>query len=211
MHKGQDQVTFVEVYPGIAVFFSRLYILLYIHMQNLLNWADRASTVPNRSSNEFSGKNGALPAQTMTIPVTTGVNRDATVLNLGLYRPITGANRGGCLQRARLIMVESWTLRVSSRLNTVFDSIPGDSRWLPVVFNILEQPGHEPVQHCSSWFAKVVHYCDMVLQQFIPDNKARMKRPLRYRQWEEHDFAQWSPLPVIQYIRPVSPYLHARG
>ena len=64
-------------------------------MQNLLNWADRASTVPNRSSNEFSGKNGALPAQTMTIPVTTGVNCDATVLNFGLYRPITGANRGG--------------------------------------------------------------------------------------------------------------------
>ena len=64
-------------------------------MQNLLNWADRASTVPNQSSNEFSGKNGALPAQTMTIPVTTGVNRDDTVLNLGLYRPITGANRGG--------------------------------------------------------------------------------------------------------------------
>ena len=31
----------------------------------------------------------------MTIPVTTGVNCDATVLNLGLYRPITGANRGG--------------------------------------------------------------------------------------------------------------------
>ena len=50
-------------------------------MQNLLNWADRASTVPNRSSNEFSVKNGALPAQTMTIPVTTGANRGATVLN----------------------------------------------------------------------------------------------------------------------------------
>ena len=64
-------------------------------MQNLLNCADRASTVPNRSSNEFSGKTGALPAQTMTIPVTTGANRDATLLNLGLYRPITGANRGG--------------------------------------------------------------------------------------------------------------------
>ena len=54
--------------------------------------------MPNRSSNEFSGKNGALPAQTMTIPVTTGANRDATVLNLGLYRPITGANHEGCLQ-----------------------------------------------------------------------------------------------------------------
>ena len=52
-------------------------------MQNLLNWADRASTEPNRSSNKFWGKNGALPAQTMTIPVTTGVNRDATILNYG--------------------------------------------------------------------------------------------------------------------------------
>ena len=72
-------------------------------MQKLLNWANRASTVPNRSSNEFSGKNGALPAQTMTIPV-------------------------GCLQRARLITVETRTLRVSSRLTTVFDSIPGDPR-----------------------------------------------------------------------------------
>ena len=56
-------------------------------MQNLLNWADRASTVPNRSSNEFSGKNVVLPAQTMTIPVTTGANRDATVLNLGPRLP----------------------------------------------------------------------------------------------------------------------------
>ena len=96
-------------------------------MQNLLNWADRASTMPNRSSNEFSGKNGALPAQTMTIPVTTGANRDAMVLNFGLYRPITGAPFGGCLQRVRLITVETWTLRVSSRLTTVFDSIPCDS------------------------------------------------------------------------------------
>ena len=97
-------------------------------MQNLLNWADRASTVSNRSSNEFSGKNEALPSQTMTIPVTTGANRDATVLNLGLYRPITGTNCGGCLQPAWLITVETRTLRVSSRLTMVFDSIPGDSR-----------------------------------------------------------------------------------
>ena len=72
MHKGQDQVTFVEVYPGIALFFSRLYILLYIHMQNLLNWADRASTVPNRRSNEFSGKNLGF----------TGSNHDNTCHNL---------------------------------------------------------------------------------------------------------------------------------
>ena len=97
-------------------------------MQNLLNWADRASTVPNRSSNEFTGKNGALLAQTMTIPVTTSANLDATILNLGLYRPITGANLGGCLQRARLITVETQMLRVSFRLTTVFDSIPGRSR-----------------------------------------------------------------------------------
>ena len=70
-------------------------------MQNLLNWADGASTVPNRSSNEFSGKNGALPAQTMTIPVRTGANRDPTILNLGLYRPITRANRGGVFNLLR--------------------------------------------------------------------------------------------------------------
>lgn len=94
-HKKLNCILTLTMLPRYSPVFSRLYILLYIHMQNLLNWADRASTVPNRSSNEFSGKNGALPAQTMTIPVTTGANRDATVLNLGLYRPITGANRGG--------------------------------------------------------------------------------------------------------------------
>ena len=89
---------------------------------------DSVSTGPIRSSNEFSGKNGALPAQTMPIPVTTGANRDATDLNLGLYRPNTGANRGGRLQRVRLIRVETWTLQVSSGLTTVFDSMPGVSR-----------------------------------------------------------------------------------
>ena len=63
------------------------------------------------------------------IPVTTGANHDATVLNLGLYRPITGANcGGGCFQRAQLITEETRMLRVSYRLTTVFDSIPGDSR-----------------------------------------------------------------------------------
>ena len=146
----------------------------------------------------------------MTIPVTTGANRDVTVLNLGLYRPISGANRGGCLQRARLITVEARTLRVSSRLTTVFDSIPGDSRWLPVVFNILEQPGNEPVQHCSSWFAKVVHYCDMVLQQFIPDHKPGWNGPLDIDRGAQFRTMVTIALPVIQYIRPVS-HLHARG
>ena len=33
MHKGQDQVSFVKVYPGIALFFSRLYILLYTYAE----------------------------------------------------------------------------------------------------------------------------------------------------------------------------------
>ena len=95
MHKGQDQVTFVEVYPGIALFFSRLYILLYIHMQNLLNWADRASTVPNRSSSEFLGKNGALPAHTMTLPVTTSVNRELPFLIWGSTVLSQGQTVGG--------------------------------------------------------------------------------------------------------------------
>ena len=131
MHEKAKFVCFNHMQPQNVKFKSvqiNMKHVSYIHMQNLLNWTDRASTVPNRSSNEFWGKNGALPAQTMTIPVTTAANRDATILNLGLYRPITGANRGGCLQRARLITVETRTLWVSSRLTTVFDSIPGDSR-----------------------------------------------------------------------------------
>ena len=64
-------------------------------MQNLLNWADQSSTMPNRTSNEFSGKNGALPAPTMTIPVTTGATRDATVLNLGSTVLSQGQTVGG--------------------------------------------------------------------------------------------------------------------
>ena len=95
-------------------------------MQNLLNWADRASTVPNRSSNEFSGKNGALPAQTMTIPVTTGANRDATVLNLGLYRPITGANRWGVSSMCSANNGGDTDVAGVVPATTVFDSIPGD-------------------------------------------------------------------------------------
>ena len=97
-------------------------------MQNLLNWADRASTVPNRSSNEFSGKNGALPAQTMQYmsqPVRTVT---LPFLIWGSTVLSQGQTVGGCLQHARLITVETRTLRVSSRLTTVFDSIPGDSR-----------------------------------------------------------------------------------
>ena len=58
-------------------------------MQNLLNWADRASTVPNRSSNEFSGKNGALPAQTMTIPVTTGIDSERSTISHKSHHRIT--------------------------------------------------------------------------------------------------------------------------
>ena len=102
-HKKLNCILTLTMLPRYSPVFSRLYILLYIHMQNSLNRADRASTVPNQSSNEFSGKNGALRAQTMTIPVTTGANRDATILNLGLYRPITRGKPWGCLQRIWLI------------------------------------------------------------------------------------------------------------
>ena len=49
----------------------------------------------------------------------------------------------------------------------------------------------------STLFILVRQGCPLLWHRFTtvhpPDHKARMKRPLRYRQWEEHNFAQWSP------------------
>ena len=43
--------------------------------------------------------------------------------------------------RPDAVPVETRLLQASSRFTTVFDSIPGYSRWVPVVSNILKQPG----------------------------------------------------------------------
>ena len=42
---------------------------------------------------------------------------------------------------ARFITVETRMFPASSRFIKVFDSLPGYSRWVPVVYNILKQPG----------------------------------------------------------------------
>ena len=124
---------------------------------------------PTEVARSFQVKTGLFwlkPCQCLSQPVRTVT---LPFLIWGSTVLTQGQTVGVCLQRAWLITVETqrlWVssrrLWVSSRLTTVFDSIPGDSRWLPVVFNILEQPENEPVQNCSSWFAKVVHYCDWV-------------------------------------------------
>ena len=144
----------------IAFSHYRYFSYHYIYIcRNVLNWDRPGSKGPNRSSTDIFGYKQGF----------TGSNFANTYHNrcepwcyrspMGLYQPNTWANQGWeCLQRARFITVETRTLRESSRLNTIFVSLPGDSRWLPVVFNILEQPGNELVEHCSSCFAKVVHY-----------------------------------------------------
>ena len=43
--------------------------------------------------------------------------------------------------RPGAVPVETRLLPASSRFITVFDSLPGYSRWVPVVLNILKQPG----------------------------------------------------------------------
>ena len=43
--------------------------------------------------------------------------------------------------RPDAVPVETRLLPASSRFTTVFDSLPGYSRWVPVVLNILKQPG----------------------------------------------------------------------
>ena len=50
---------------------------------------------PIEVASSFQVKTGILSAQAMPIPVTTGANREANVVKLGIYRPNTGANRGG--------------------------------------------------------------------------------------------------------------------
>ena len=75
----------------------------------------------------------------------------------GLYRPNTGAYRGSPLRtvyhggdkdvpglrryRPDAVPVLTRLLPASSRFTTVFDSLPGLSRFVPVVLNILKQPG----------------------------------------------------------------------
>ena len=69
--------------------------------------------------------------------------------------------------RPDAVPVETRLLPASSRFTTVFDSLPGYSRWVPVVLNILNNRGHEPVQHGSSRISKVVHDGATVVTRFI--------------------------------------------
>ena len=97
------------------------------------------------------------------------------------------------MRRYRLdaIPVETRLLPASSRFTTVFDSLPDYSRWVPVVLNILQQPGtwagstrfntvHPGSPRLSTVPPRLWHGSP----RFIPDHQTGMNRHLKPGQWE---------------------------
>ena len=93
--------------------------------------------------------------------------------------------------RPDAVPVETRLLPAASRFITVFDSLPGYSRWVPVVLNILKQPG---TWAGLTWF-NTVHPGSPRLStvpprlwhgssRFIPDRQTGVNRHLKPGQWE---------------------------
>ena len=87
--------------------------------------------------------------------------------------------------------VETRLLPAASRFITVFDSLPGYSRWVPVVLNILKQPGtwagltrfntvHPGSPRLSTVPPRLWHGSS----RFIPDHQTGVNRHLKPGQWE---------------------------
>ena len=105
-----------------------------------------------------------------------GGNTD--VLGLHRYRPDA-------------VPVETRLLPASSRFITVFDSLPGYSRWVPVVLNTLKQPRtwagstrFNTVYPGSPRLSTVPPRLWHGSSRFIPDNQTGMNRHLKPGQWE---------------------------
>ena len=93
--------------------------------------------------------------------------------------------------RPDAVPVETRLLPASSRFITVFDSLPGYSRWVPDVLNILKQPGtwagltrfntvHPGSPRLSTVPPRLWHGSS----RFIPDHQTGMNRHLKPGQWE---------------------------
>ena len=93
--------------------------------------------------------------------------------------------------RPDAVPVETRLLPAASRFITVFDSLPGYSRWVPVVLNILKQPGtwagstrfntvHPGSPRLSTVPPRLWHGSS----RFIPDHQTGMNRHLKPGQWE---------------------------
>ena len=89
------------------------------------------------------------------------------------------------------VPVETRLLPASFRFITVFDSLPGYSRWVPVVLNILKQPGtwagstrfntvHPGSPRLSTVPPRLWHGSS----RLIPDHQTEMNRHLKPGQWE---------------------------
>ena len=93
--------------------------------------------------------------------------------------------------RPDAVPVETRLLPASSRFITVFDSLPGYSRWVPVVLNILKQPGtwagltrFNTVHPGSPRLYTVPPRLWHGLSRFIPDHQTGVNRHLKPGQWE---------------------------
>ena len=93
--------------------------------------------------------------------------------------------------RPDAVPVETRLLPASSRFFTVFDSLPGYSLWVPVVLNILKQPGtwagltrfntvHPGSPRLSTVPPRLWHGS----ARFIPDHQTGVNWHLKPGQWE---------------------------
>ena len=123
--------------------------------------------------------------------VTNGLSHpyhlDESTFILGGDTDVPGLRR----YRPDAVPVETRLLPASSRFITVFDSLPGYSRWVPVVLNILIQPGtwagltrfntvHPGSPRLSTVPPRLWHGSS----RFIPDHQTGVNRHLKPGQWE---------------------------
>ena len=130
----------------------------------------------------------------MPILVTTGANRDATVLYYGSTDLTQGQTGAG------FITVET---RDVAGVVLAYHGIWQPSCWLALITCCFQQLRTYREGASSTLFILVRQGCPLLWhgsQQFIPDHQTRMKRPLRLGQWEEYNLAQWSP-PHYQWYR----------
>ena len=93
--------------------------------------------------------------------------------------------------RPDAVPVETRLLPASSRFITVFDSLPGYSRWVPVVLNILKQPGtwagltrFNTANPGSPRLSTVPPRLWHGSSRFIPDHQTGVNRHFKPGQWE---------------------------
>ena len=99
--------------------------------------------------------------------------------------------------RPDAVPVETRLLPATSRFTTVFDSLPGYSRWVPVVLHFKttgDMSRFHTVHPGSPRLSKVPLRLWHGSSRFIPDHQTGMNRHLKPGQWERGLSKQYWPL-----------------